>query len=329
MKQMMINMGISLMMGMVLPHMLLSWGIATQEEYTNGELPTIPIKIEESAPETVSLPVCLTDDAGTVRNLDMDTYLTGVLLAEMPSSFSLEALKAQSVVARTYARKAYITGGKHQNGSVCTDPGCCQGYLLEEIYLAEGGNTAAVERICAAISETSGQVLTYDQELIEATYFSCSGGRTEAAVAVWGTDFPYLKSVESPGEEQALHYTDTAVFTPEEFASLLQISPEGEPAGWIGDAVYTEGGSVRSMLIGGKNFTGIQLRNILGLRSAAFSIAAQKDEIVITTKGYGHRVGMSQYGAEAMASQGASYEEILKHYYQGAEITRLREEIYG
>jgi stage II sporulation protein D len=233
------------------------------------------------------------------------------------------------VVARTFTLYYTNKGDKHAGADVCTDSTCCQSYFSETDYIAAGGLQWEVDKMRNAIAETKDQILTFNGDLVMASYFSCSGGRTEDAVAVWGTEVPYLQSVESPGEEQALHYADTVIFTPEEFASMLQIPMERDPAGWIDDVVYTEGGSVGTMHIGGELFTGMQLRSMLGLRSAAFSVAAEKDQIVITTKGYGHRGGMSQYGAEAMASNGASYEEILKYYYQGTEITRLQTEIYG
>lgn len=329
MKQMMKDIGVSLIMGMVLPYLALRFGIATENPQPIQEPTEIPTEARIYADNSVYLPVCLRTEGNTVEQMNMDEYLVGVLLAEMPPSFSMEALKAQTVVARTYARKAYATGGKHLDGSVCTNPSCCQGYIQEEGYLKSGGRTESIDKIRSAVQATSGQVLTYNQELIEATYFSCSGGKTEAAVAVWGTDFPYLQSVESPGEEQATHYTDLVTFSPKEFADALQIPMEEDPAKWVGDVTYTEGGGIQSMEICGRMFTGTQLRNLLGLRSTAFSIAADQETVTVTSKGYGHRVGMSQYGAEAMASAGASYEEILMHYYRGTVLTQLQEEIYG
>ena len=329
MKQMMKDIGVSLIMGMVLPYLALRLGIAMENPQPIQEPTEIPTETQIYADSSVYLPVCLRTEGNAVEQMNMDEYLVGVLLAEMPPSFSMEALKAQAVVARTYARKAHATGGKHLDGSVCTNPSCCQGYFQEEAYLNSGGSTETIDKIRSAVQATSGQVLTYGQELIEATYFSCSGGKTEAAVAVWGTDFPYLQSVESPGEELATHYTDTVTFTKEKLADLLQIPMEGDPSEWIGDATYTAGGGIQSMEICGNIYTGTQLRSLLGLRSTALSITVDQETVTVTSKGYGHRVGMSQYGAEAMASAGASYEEILMHYYQGTVLTQLQEEIYG
>lgn len=323
MKQTVKNVGFSMAIGILMPYLFLSFGVTLLNRYRMQEETAATVQTELPTETTVSLPVRFRTGDETVTEMDMDAYLLGVVLAEMPASFEMEALKAQSCVARTYAGKAYISGGKHGDGSVCGDTSCCQGYTTVDTYLASGGTEEAVNRVRTAVSVTSGQVLTYDEQLIEATYFSCSGGRTEDAVAVWGTDFPYLQAVDSPGEEQAAYYTDTQVFSASEFARLLQLPLTGDPAGWIGNATYTEGGGIHTMEIGGESFTGTRLRNLLGLRSTAFSVEVQDSEIVITTRGYGHRVGMSQYGADAMAAAGSSWEEILAHYYRGAELTTL------
>lgn len=323
MKQMVRNLGFSLVMGMVVPYLFLSFGVTLLGRYRAQAVPAETVQTEPPLPKTVSIPVRLRMGADLVKEMDMDTYLVGVVLAEMPASFEMEALKAQSCVARTYARKAYVTGGKHGDGSVCMEPSCCQGYTAEEDYLAAGGTLDAVDKIRFAVQATTGCVLTYGGELIEATYFSCSGGRTEDAVAVWGTEFPYLQAVDSPGEEQASHYTDTKFFSASEFARALELSLTGDPAAWLGPVTYTEGGGVHTIRIGGETFQGTQLRSLLGLRSTAISISADAAGITVTTKGYGHRVGMSQYGADAMALAGSNWEEILRHYYAGTEISKL------
>lgn len=306
---------LSMFMGLVLPGMLLNFAAAVWDRALETQQPKMA---EES--RTVSLAVRVRSGDGTVSDEDMDGYLVGVVLGEMPAYFEEEALKAQSVVARTYARKAYETGGKHGDGSVCTEPNCCQAWISEEDYLQQGGTAENVEKIRNAVNSTSGQVLTYEGKLIEATYFSCSGGSTEDAVAVWGTDYPYLQAVESPGEEEAASYLSETVFSKAELEGKLGIVLEGVP---VSSVTYTEGGGVDTIAIGGKYFTGVEIREKLGLRSTAFSISVQGDEVVITTRGFGHRVGMSQYGADAMAVAGSTYEEILAHYYQGTMLTQL------
>lgn len=261
-----------------------------------------------------------------ICNMELDEYLLGVLLQEMPASFEQEAKKAQAVVARTYALRTYEKAVKHAQGAVCTDHTCCQAYIDPADYLANGGTREAVEAAAKAIADTRDLVLVYGGKLIDATYFSCSGGRTEDAAAVWGADVPYLQSVESPGEENVSYYTDTVYFTAREFAQTLGVSLKGLPATWLGSITRTQGGGVATMEIGGKVYPGTVLRQKLGLRSTAFYITAVADTVTITTKGYGHRVGMSQYGADAMAVNGKSYEEILLHYYTGAQLQNLQEQ---
>ena len=257
--------------------------------------------------------------AGNLQQMDLREYLVGVVLAEMPASFESEALKAQAVVARTYTRKR-MEGGKHGQAAVCMDSGCCQGWRSGEDYLAQGGKQSAVEKVRAAVADTDGLVLRYEGRLIDATYFSCSGGVTEDAVAVWGQDVPYLKSVQSPGEEEAPRFTDRVSFSAAEFAGKLGLSAAGDPGNWFGSVTYTTGGGVETMVIRGKSFSGTQLRSKLGLRSTAFEIAVSGDKITVTTRGFGHRVGMSQYGAQAMAQEGSSFSDILAHYYTGTEL---------
>lgn len=255
---------------------------------------------------------------GEVVQMELEEYIAGVVLSEMPADFQEEALKAQAVVARTYAMKRMEQGSKHEGSAVCTESACCQGYRTAQAYLASGGEQEAVEKVSKAVADTAGLVLKYEGALIDATYFSCSGGSTEAAVEVWGADVPYLQAVDSPGEEIAVHFTDEARFTVEEFARLTGCT--GKPEGWLGQVTYTQGGGVDTMALGGTIFTGTDLRKLLGLRSTDFAIQLEGDTVVVTTQGFGHRVGMSQYGAEAMARQGCSFEEILAHYYIGTTL---------
>lgn len=286
-----------------------------QLQTTEPTEPTAPEPITPAQTE-YGLPILMPD--GSVREMGLETYLTGVVLGEMPADFAPEALKAQAVVARTYALKRHIYGGKHDGGAVCTDATCCQAYMAEADYFAAGGRQEMVDKIRQAVLDTEGQVLTYNGGLIDATYFSCSGGRTEDALAVWGAEVPYLKATDSPGEESATHYTDTVTFTAAEFQAALGASGIN-----IGTVTYTDGGGVDTVEIGGTVYKGTTLRQKLGLRSTAFVITAVGNTVTITTKGYGHRVGMSQYGADAMAVLGKTYEEILEHYYRGTDLVSL------
>ncbi len=255
---------------------------------------------------------------GSVAAMEINDYLTCVVLGEMPAAFENEALKAQAVVARTYTLRRQAMGGKHIDATVCTNSDCCQGYYDLASYLDNGGKQEDVDKVKTAVKMTDNLVLTYGGELIDATYFSCSGGMTEDARAVWGADVPYLRSVESPGEESAAHYVDTISFKTSEFLQSLGL--DAKKSVKIGKITYTPGGGVDTIRVCNEEFKGTQLRQKLGLRSTAFVISVVGDTVTITTKGFGHRVGMSQYGADAMAVCGATFPEILAHYYQGVQL---------
>lgn len=296
-------------LGMILPGIVLH-AFVLKERHREISLAQ-PVQVKAQQNDSSFIPV--RDPDGSCRSMELDTYLTGVLLAEMPADFHPEALKAQSVAARTYTWKAYTTGGKHGDGSVCTDSVCCQAYIPEETYLARGGTAENLEKVRQAVQATTAMVLTYEGDLIEATYFSSSGGSTEAALAVWGTDFPYLQAVSSP-EEAAV---ETVAYSLPEFQKRLGRSLSENPEEWLGPVTYTDGGGVATMEICGETYTGPELRRMLGLRSTAFRVSVEGESITITTRGYGHRVGMSQYGANAMAEGGSNYQKILQHYYPG------------
>ena len=260
------------------------------------------------------------------RQLELETYLVGVVLGEMPASFAINALRAQAVAARTYTIKNSLSGRRHGEYTLCADPNCCQAYIDPEEYVRQGGSTSSVERVRSAVRSTAGQVLTYGGQLIDATYFSCAGGQTEDAVAVWGQDVPYLQSVPSPGEEGAAWFTDSKTFTAEEFQQSLGIRLTGPVSSWFSDVTFTDGGGVDRITIGGVAYRGTTIRTLLGLRSTAFSVSYTGNSVTFHTRGYGHRVGMSQYGANAMAQQGNAYTQILAHYYIGTEIVQYWEE---
>lgn len=300
-----------LLPGQLLPHGRAETLAATETETAPAE------PADEPFDGAVTLRV-LVD--GAVREQTLHDYLVCVLLAEVPSGFAAEALKAQACAARTFALRQ-AGAGKHAEADVCASAACCQGWCAPEQWPEH----AAAE---AAVTETDGLAVVYDGQLIDATYFSCSGGRTEAAVAVWGGEIPYLQSVPSPGEEDAPRETETLTFTAEEFRDrITPARPDadlsGTPETWFGAVRYTEGGGIGTLELGGASFTGTELRRLLGLRSTDIEFSPQEDGVTVTTHGFGHRVGLSQYGAEAMAQAGRRFDEILLHYYQGTEIRRL------
>jgi stage II sporulation protein D len=276
---------------------------------------------ETFPPEELTDMISVLSADGTSVSMELEEYLIGVLLGEMPMDFAMEALKSQAVVARTYTLRRNSTTPKHKGGAVCMESACCQSYCSAKNYIANGGTEPSVNKAIDAVAATRGQVLTYNGMLIEATYFSCSGGRTEDALSVWGTDIPYLQAVDSPGEENAVHYTDSLTFSAAEFENRLGLSLSGDPTEWFGNVTYTDGRGVEHMVIGGVAFKGTELRQKLGIRSTAFTVTPLENSVHITTKGFGHRVGMSQYGAEAMAVKGNTYRQILAHYYPGTTVT--------
>lgn len=322
MKMLWKELGVAILMCTVLPNLILNFSVLLLEG--KAKEITIAENTEETiAAENSDMSVSVRFPDGSLKRMNLDVYLTGVVLGEMNADFEPEALKAQAVAARTYTAKAVQTGGKHGDGSLCTNYACCQAYIAEEDYLNKGGTEEKLSKVRSAVLDTSGRVLTYEGELIEATYFSCSGGYTEDAAAVWGTDYPYLRSVSSPGEENATHYCDTICFTKEEFEQKTGSTLSGKSDTWFTVEARTPGGGIGSLSVCGEIYTGTQLRNMLGLPSTSMTITASEDTVTIVTKGYGHRVGMSQYGADAMAVTGCTYPEILAHYYPGTQLESL------
>ncbi len=313
------------MIGMILPWLLLLLGakemLGRESADISQSLPTQAIRDEISdSPAQRYIAVQLGENM--VKTMELEEYVACVVLAEMPAAFHSEALKAQAVVARTYALKRLTEGNRHTYAAVCTDPQCCQAYITRETYLAERGQQEDLEKICAAVQQTKGVVLTYQGELIEATYFCCSGGRTEDAVAVWGTEIPYLQSVDSPGEETAKQFWNSEYFSTAAFSRALGRSLTGSPGEWLGKVNYTDGGGVDTMVIGGIQYSGTELRQLLGLSSTVFQMTPGNSGVTVETLGQGHRVGMSQYGADAMAQNGSVCQQILLHYYQGVVIDK-------
>ena len=285
------------------------------------------IEHSEAETEKRGTPVRLKTDAGIIET-ELEEYLVQVVLSEMPASFEPEALKAQAVAARTFALKK-MASRKHDGFDLCTDAACCQAWTgTEELKEKFGEDFPAVwQKASDAVGQTAGEAIYYGGELIEATYFSCSGGITEDAVAVWGAEVPYLQSVISPGEEFAPRYSSDVLIPAAEFAETLRqenaaCSFDEKPESWVGGTTYTDGGGVKEVFIGGQLFSGTQLRRIFGLNSTRFDLSCSDGNFLFAVRGFGHRVGMSQYGADNMAKQGFDYRTILQYYYQGVSIEK-------
>lgn len=265
---------------------------------------------------------------GTVEEMTLRDYLWGVTAAEMPASFGLEALKAQTVAARTYWMYQSSAGGKkHPEADVCGDYTCCQAYLTREQAEAGWGVDAYRygEKISQAVAETDGLLCLYEGKPIDAVFFSSTAGRTVDAMAVWGKAVPYLKGVESPEGEEVPGWQTVVTLPTEEFretflAAYPQADLSGEEKDWFQDLTADEGGMVTSLKLGGVELSGGQVRSLFGLRSAHFTAAATADTVTFWVTGYGHGVGMSQYGANAMAGEGKNFQEILEWYYTGTKV---------
>ena len=319
----------------LLPLLLLG---GSQTDPDSAALPTGSLPLDRTvvsppaqtaADEQVSVRVALGD--GEILTLPLDKYLWRVVAAEMPASFEPQALRAQAAAARTYTlSKMGRTVENHPDADVCTDITCCQAYIDPESAAANWGGQAEAytEKITAAVSDTDGMVIRYNGQLIQALFHSSSAGQTVDAVEVWGNDVPYLVSVESPEGEEVPNWHSTAVFTPEEFSALfLAEYPgadlSGDPSGWFTNPVRDDAGVVETMDVGGVTVRGTALRSLLNLRSACFFVTAGADGITFSVTGYGHGVGMSQYGANALAREGKSWEEILQWYYTGVTIEAM------
>jgi len=268
--------------------------------------------------------------ADGVETVTMSDWLPGVVAGEMPALFEEEALKAQAVAARTYIM--YSMGREkpaHPEADVCDDPACCKAHSTDEELREKWGESYEenMARVLEAVRSTDGEYMSYGGEVIQAVFHSSSAGRTEDSAAIWQAE-PYLVSVESPETaEDVPNYVTSVTVSPEDFReAVLTVHPEAEfgedPAFWLGAAVRDASGRVESVDIGGTQVPGTELRTLFQLRSTAFTLDYTAEGFLFTVTGYGHGVGMSQYGANVMAEDGADYEEILTHYYPGAELTR-------
>lgn len=288
---------------------------STSEPVVNNSIPE-PIN-EVSEPVDNNIYVSVRRSDGRVISLELEDYVTGVVGAEMPALFNSEALKAQAVIARTYALKA------NSVGRVLSDNESTQSYKdNSELASIWGGNYSSYySRIKDAVNSTSGIYLTYDGNYIEAVYHSTSNGKTEDSSNVWGNYYPYLVSVDSIYDNGNPSFSVSKSFSYSDLSSRLGINVNNSSEFNI--LGYTIGGRVSSISIDGVEFSGVSFRSMLGLRSADFDIVKNDDYVVITTRGYGHGVGMSQYGANGMGKAGYSYRDILFHYYPGVSIEQL------
>ena len=260
--------------------------------------------------------------------LSLEEYVAGVLCAEMPASFHEEALKSQAIAARTYALYK-MKNGSHDNGDVCNDFTHCQAYCSHEDMIEKWGNEyeTYIKKINKCVNETKGMYISLNDEPINAVFHACSNGKTENASDVWGSDIIYLKSVDSRGDLLKKEYEKEYCFNESDLIKLLEneikseLDKEQNP---IGKIEYTEGDNIKTVEIFGFVFKGKDIRKILSLDSSAFNISYENNIFTFRVYGNGHGVGMSQYGADAMAKDGKTYDEIIKHYYTGCDISIVK-----
>lgn len=268
-----------------------------------------------------------------IEEVNLDEYLYGVVSAEMPASFEKEALKAQSIVARTYTiYKIIHNGGKHEGADICDNSNCCQAWISKENRLSkweEIERESNWNKIVQAVNETKGKIITYNGEPINAFFHSNSGGKTETTMNVWGGNgYPYLQSVATAGEEEYSQYASEVKLSKQDFIDKVKEKhPEfvidfGQE-NCIQILEYTDGNRVKTIRMGNLELSGVEVRTILGLRSANFKVEMEQESIKFEVVGYGHGVGMSQTGADSMAKQGNSYREIIQHFYTGVEIVKM------
>ncbi len=268
---------------------------------------------------------------GQVEQVNLDDYLCNVVSAEMPATYETEALKAQAIVARTYTVYK-ILNKKHDNADICDDSKCCQAWISKEDRLnrwEESQRNSNWDKICKSVNDTKGQIITYNNQPIDAFFHSNSGGVTEVPVNVWGgTGYPYLQSVQTSGEEAYTQYASEVVFTQEELLNKLKEKYNDISIDFANDddikiLEFTESTRVKTIKFGNHNLSGVEARTLLGLKSTNFEISKENNNIKFSVKGYGHGVGMSQTGADSMAKQGNNAENIIKHFYTGVEVKDL------
>lgn len=275
----------------------------------------------------------LRNENGTVTEIPLETYVAGVVAAEMPVEFDRDALKAQAVIARTYAlRKASaVDADDLSHGDLCDDPGHCQAYRSPDELAAVWGKSFSEneEKIVSAVKATAGMVLTYEGTYAETYYHSTCGGKTASAKEVWHEDIPYLQSVSCKWDKDAPRYEETSSVALSDLPWLLgsETSPciavaEGESVAEVPVAgEETESGRVASVSYAGLTFRGVDFRKALSLNSACFTMKAEGDTLFVRTRGFGHGVGLCQYGADGMAREGYSFREILSYYYPGTSLS--------
>ena len=267
-----------------------------------------------------------------VINVGCYDYICAVVAGEMPANYEMEALKAQAVASFTYlARKIKLTdsnNNEHKGAVICDDYNHCKAYLPKDKAKEKWSDywfNTYYPHIEQAVESVLGEMITYDDEPINAVFHSISNGKTESSEVVWGKKLKYLQSVSSSYDKKATDYKTTVSFSKKEYKKLikeaLSIDLNDDITTYISDIKKSDAKTVTSVKIASSTISGTALRSALSLRSASFDYKISNDKITFTVYGYGHGVGMSQFGANEMAKQNKTYKEILEHYYTGTKIS--------
>lgn len=283
--------------------------------------------LRQAHPFSSHIITCLNTTTNEIMEFDLEEYIPGVLAAEMPASYEIEALKAQAVAARSFIiSRTQSCSDAHPDADICTSPSHCKAWLSKEQALSKWKDSEKKDfwnKLCTATVSTKGEYMIYEDEVVEAFFFANSGGKTEASEDVWGGSRPYLRSVSSEWDTTSPDVFSEVCVSSDFFWGTLKhenplvdfsISPQ------ISNITLTEGGSVSEITIGGQVFAGTKIRSLFGLKSAKFTIEIQDNTVSFSVMGNGHGVGMSQYGANFMAKSGKKYTEILSHYYSNIQI---------
>ena len=266
-----------------------------------------------------------------VEEVDLEQYICNVVSGEMPASYEMEALKAQAVVARTYTLYKALHP-KHDNADICDSSTCCQAWISKEDRFAKWeeadreNNWAKIEK---CVADTKGKIITYNNEPINAFFHSNSGGTTEVPKEVWGGEnYPYLQVVQTAGEDGYKQFNSEVSFTFDELLNKLKekygdIAIDFSKNDDIKILDYTESGRVKTIKFGNHELSGVETRTLLGLKSTNFEFYKNDNNITFVVKGYGHGVGMSQTGADSMAKDGATFEDIIHHFYSNVDIKNI------
>ena len=282
------------------------------EDSAQENLPVISYDVENEA-EYITV---MASDTGAMQKIGMREYLIGCVAAEMPANYHPEALKAQAVASYSYAKRMTENSSEYISDS----PSTHQGYVNRQMRIQKWGDSFEEneKKISEAVDAVLGKRLIYNGETALAVYHSISSGQTRSAESMWGEDMPYLQAVASAGDRLSPEFVYSHSFSEDEFVEKLGLSASGDASEWV-ENIEKDNGYVTQAVICGKSFDGNEVRAALGLRSSSFEIEYD-GSFTVTCEGYGHGVGMSQYGADYMARQGSTYSEILAHYYPGTEI---------